>query len=67
MSRFQNVLPGGLAVFALRNVSSSSCIVEGKIRQGRRTHFSLDFYEAEGVSVLSEWRGAPRVRKNYKS
>ena len=59
---FQNAAHGGLAVFAIGNLSDPDCVVEGRIRLGKTAHFNLDYYAAEGASVLSEWKGAPKVR-----
>ena len=53
---------GGLAVFALGNLSDPDCVVEGRIRLGRRAHYNLDYYAPEHASVLSEWEGPLRVR-----
>ena len=61
---FQNAAHGGLAVFALGNLSDPDCVVEGRIRLGKTAHFNLDYYAAEGASVLSEWKGAPKVRSD---
>ena len=58
----QNVAEGGLAVFALGNLSDPDCVVEGRILLGRRAHYNLDYYAPEHASVLSEWEGSLRVR-----
>ena len=54
---------GGLAVFVLGNLSDPDCVVEGRIRLGRRSHYTLDYYAPEHASVLSEWKGPLRVRR----
>ena len=59
----QNVAQGGLAVFALGNLSDPNCVVEGRIWLGSRSHYNLDYYAPEHASVLSEWEGPLRVRR----
>ena len=63
IQHFQNVAKGGLAVFALGNLSDPNCVVEGRIWLGRQSHYNLDYYAPEHASVLSEWEGPLRVRR----
>merc|ERR1719264_2245642 len=60
MTSFVNAAHGGLAVFAIGNRSNPDCVVEGRIRLGKTSHFNLDYYAPEGASVLSEWKGPPK-------
>ena len=52
-----------MAIFILGNLSDPDCVVEGRIRLGRRSHYNLDYYAPEHASVLSEWKGPLRVSR----
>ena len=62
IEHLQNAAHGGMAIFILGNLSDPDCVVEGRIRLGRRSHYNLDYYAPEHTSVLSEWEGSLRVR-----
>ena len=63
IKHLQNAARGGMAIFILGNLSDPDCVVEGRIRLGRRSHYNLDYYAPEHASVLSEWKGPLRVSR----